>query len=558
MTDNLPSPGSDPARYERPSDAWVCGHACDGKPCRMGPTTGGVCRATADCRPVLDKLPGEEKGSWRCTRAKEHGGPCADGPRPDGSCGCPALVCAPQRTLRNLRGRTTLVVVAVTVACLLIGLGSGWRWRILSPRPVSRPHQGDSFARVAKERLDAPNSCAACHGAAASDIASWAQMALRSHPAPFGKDQFAKVPDGVVPMSAMDQQSCAVCHDQHEFHQPNVVQGHSCSVCHVEHQGLAMVAPEDVQCAHCHDHADVMQQSSAKGRGIGSERFDPPVQAGLIAFRTPRPPGGRTNLIASFGQGHPDFGVRAGGLKDPDTLKFNHALHLSGTVRLGGNPLGCVDCHVPDATGSYMARIRYDQHCAACHDLQFDPVHPELKLPHGEVAAVRAKLRGLPLLYAEIKTKELVAAGSPPRRDEVDAFAQQNVARMRQTFGGGESLEKLVFFTGDPRQAQPGISAERRAHYAGCAYCHEVLPDTASLAKVTRPVIPDRWLLGGRFTHAKHGQMSCDGCHAVHDSRTTSDINLPSQASCAGCHKPGGSARSECTSCHTYHLLRSR
>ncbi len=556
MAAPLPSPEFDRTRYERPNDAWVCGQACDGKPCRAGPTPGGACRAAPECQPILDKGPGEEKGRWRCTRPKEHGGPCPDGPAPDGCCGCPVVRCAPQRSLRNIRGRFTLAVVTLTIAFLLLAIGGSWRWRFITPRSVSQPHQGEAFARLARDRLAAVNDCGACHEAANTGISGWTQTALDANPGMLSAHQFQQVAAGVIPMTTMDSESCAVCHDRHELHQPNVVQAHSCSVCHTEHRGSKMPAPADLQCAQCHADSAVMKASSKRGRDIPSEQFDPPLPAGLVAFHTPRPPGGRTNLFTGFWQGHPDFGVRTPGLKDPDTLRFNHALHLGDTVRLDGKSLTCAACHVPDSTGAYMARIRYNQQCARCHDLQFDPVHPELKLPHGDVAAVRAKLRGLPVLYTELRATELAAAGRPPRRDELDTFAQQNLARMRQTFGSGESLEKLVLFTADPRQRQPGISAERRAHYAGCAYCHEVILDRERLATITHPVIPDRWLLKGRFDHRKHSQQNCESCHAVRASQTSADINLPSQVSCAVCHRPGGGAPAGCSTCHTYHLLR--
>jgi hypothetical protein len=447
------------------------------------------------------------------------------------------------------------LVVALSVSALLLALGSTRRWQLLNPNPISQAHQGSSFAQMAHEKMEAMNECGACHEAANAGLRSWASAALNAHPGPFDREQFRVMAAGVVPMTGMDQQSCSVCHNQHEFHQPNVVEANSCSTCHVEHKGLKMAASSDLNCARCHNDGQVMLASSLKGHGVPTEKFDPPIKPGVRAFHTPRPAGGRTNLIASFWQGHPNFGVLAQGLKDPDTLKFNHALHLGGTVRLNGQPLDCANCHVPDSTGAYMARISYPQNCAPCHDLQFDPKHPELRLPHGEVAAVRAKLRGLPLLYAELKAKQLDAAGQAPVRDQVDAFAQENVARMRQTFGSGESLERLVLFTGDPREKQPGLSSEHRAHFAGCAYCHEVTPDREQLAKVSATLIPDRWLLNGRFDHGRHNLQACVSCHTtVPASHGTGDVNLPTQASCAVCHQPGGSGPSNCSACHTYHL----
>ena len=557
MSDQLPSPEFDRTKYERPEDAWVCGHACEGKPCRLGPSKHGECRVGGECKPQLDKPSGEEKGRWRCTRPAAHGGPCADGPRPDGTCGCPIPPCVPQRSLRRIRQLVSFIVVAVTVALLLLGIAGIWRRQLVNPNTVSSPHQGGAFLGLARVRRVSDNACGACHESPKAGLRSWVHNALNANPGPFSRAQFQLVGTGVVPMTPLDRNSCVACHTQHEFHQPSVVEANSCSACHREHQGLKMPPPDDASCARCHNEPTVMAAASIKGSGIPAEHFDAPVPAGVRAFRTPRPTGGRTNLITAFWENHPNFGVLAQGLKDPDTLRFNHAVHLGDTVRIDGRPLDCARCHVPDATGRYMARLSYAQHCATCHDLQFDPVNPELRVPHGEVATVRAKLRGLPLLYAELKARQLAAAGQPPAREQTESFARENMARMRQTFGSGEQLEKLVLFTGDPRESQPGLSAERRAHYAGCAYCHEVVPSRDQLAEIRPVVIPDRWLLNGRFNHAKHTQQACETCHQVRASHHTFDISLPSQAVCAACHRPEGSAGASCSECHTYHLRAS-
>jgi hypothetical protein len=162
-------------------------------------------------------------------------------------------------------------------------------------------------------------------------------------------------------------------------------------------------------------------------------------------------------------------------------------------------------------------------------------------------------LRGLPLGYAELARQRGLTL-----RDEVDEFARTNLTRMRQTFGSGEALERLVLFTPDPREVHRGILPERRAHYAGCAYCHAVSSSSADGAEIAPVTTPDRWLLAGRFHHAKHAQWNCEQCHSVRNSRLTRDINLPAQAACVECHSPKGGASSGCATCHTYHLKNSR
>jgi hypothetical protein len=154
-----PLPGPDFQNYERPNQKWICGHAAQGSPCRRGPDQRGRCGATAECAPVLEKKAGEEKGRWRCMRP---GGACESGPLPDGSCGRPAVRCAPVPTLWTRRGQLTRAVVALTIALLLILLGGSWRGHFINPGALSIAHSGEKFAR-----LHATNSatCAGCHKA---------------------------------------------------------------------------------------------------------------------------------------------------------------------------------------------------------------------------------------------------------------------------------------------------------------------------------------------------------------------------------------------------------
>ena len=134
----MPSPEFDSTRYERPNKDWICGNACDGCPCRIGPSPSGECRASSECSPVLDVKPSEKKGTWRCTRPKEWGGPCEAGPLPDGSC-CRVLTkCQPRRSLRSRRGLVTRAVVAATAGFLLIGFGGSWREGFINPAPLSK------------------------------------------------------------------------------------------------------------------------------------------------------------------------------------------------------------------------------------------------------------------------------------------------------------------------------------------------------------------------------------------------------------------------------------
>jgi len=47
MSEQLPAPDFDAQNYARPNQKWICGHACEGNPCLVGPDARGRCRATA-------------------------------------------------------------------------------------------------------------------------------------------------------------------------------------------------------------------------------------------------------------------------------------------------------------------------------------------------------------------------------------------------------------------------------------------------------------------------------------------------------------------------------
>ena len=100
MKEQLPSPEFNTGQYVRANQRWVCGRAKDGRACHIGPTASGICRATAECSPLMETKEGEKKGRYRCTRLKEFGGPCESGPLPDGACSQRIPPCQPVRRSR--------------------------------------------------------------------------------------------------------------------------------------------------------------------------------------------------------------------------------------------------------------------------------------------------------------------------------------------------------------------------------------------------------------------------------------------------------------------------
>jgi len=562
MSEHLPAPDFDAQSYERPNQKWICGHAAEGTPCRSGPDNCGRCPTTAECAPVLEKKDGETKGRWRCTRA---GGECENGPQPDGSCSRPISKCSPVPTLRTRRQQLTRTVVAATVALLLIGLGGSWRGHLINPGPLSTPHSSAAFAKLHAGINQVNSTCAACHMAGALGPSGIVSAAWSAAHGPIQILGLATVPTGA--MTAIDA-SCQKCHANHSFHQPNMVRDISCSFCHAEHQGGGPIAATtDAHCTLCHGDATTMAAAAAKGaslppevlRGLAAQVVR---SAGLSRDRTAddlRPTIGFPHIIHRFAEDHPEFRVHSEKWRDPNTLKFNHALHLTGkTIPIppGGQKLDCASCHQPDAAGVYFRPINFASHCQVCHSLQFDPETPGLTLPHGDADFVRAFLRSLPKQYADFAAR----SGRTPAADW-NQFAQEKLQRLQARVASGEDFERRIFFstaTIGPDVQVGTVRGTTPALYPGCAFCHEVKVGSQGKAEITQPTIVERWLAHGEFNHAKHLGVACTQCHSAATSRDTADIILPARNSCVTCHSPRGGVVDSCATCHVYHNKRVR
>jgi hypothetical protein len=525
MSEQLPAPDFDAQKYARPNQNWICGHAGEGNPCHAGPDARGRCRATAECKPVLETKPGETKGRWRCTRP---GGACETGPLPDGSCCRPIAKCSPVATLRLIRGRLTLAVVAASCAALLILLGNPpWRDRFISPGEVSHTHSGAAFAALAATNHLSQNNCGACHVAGNAGPNAMVQAALHTEPGILDFKELALAkPAAATTMDA----SCLKCHAGKNFHQADAP-AISCSFCHTEHHGAMMAATTDVNCDFCHGNAAKM--------------------AVAAKFDAARSQANFTEVVHHFATDHPQFRFITEKWRDPDTLKFNHELHLTSPTipRLpGGKKLDCAFCHQPDAAGDYMKPVNFELHCRVCHSLQFDPQTPQLMLPHGNVEFVRAFLHSLPEQYASLAAKEKVA--------DANGFVENKLAGLRSQFGSGQELERRIFFstaTFGPEAQIGTLNGATRAVFPGCAYCHEVKTSKTGSPDIVKPVMPTRWLTHAKFSHAAHASIACAQCHDAVHSKDTADIILPSKETCEQCHSPRGGVADSCAECHIYH-----
>lgn len=397
------------------------------------------------------------------------------------------------------------------------------------------------------------SDCAACHK---SESISPARFV------PALSERFRK---GAPSFERIDQ-ACQRCHQQHAFHEPNVIDNHSCSACHKEHQGPGrMPTVTSLDCASCHNDRGLMQASATAGKQLPPTQFrlNPKVAnvTGVrpVILQLPRPPEGYTAAFASFRDGHPPFQLHRENIRESDVLRFNHQRHLEGSgippTKLGVK-LDCNYCHKPEPSGRYMQRVSFEASCQECHSLQFDVKNPDFQLPHGDAQLVRTFLRTLPAQYGEFARRKRGLTNE----NRISDFTAQQIRQLLAQFSSAEELERTVFFTKDPYRASQQSDPASRAKYAGCAFCHEVKQAAGvsyPTAEVTAPLIFDRWMPHAHFNHAKHETVSsCRDCHAsAQSSRLTSDVLMPTKESCTSCHSPGGQAMktSECTTCHTYH-----
>ena len=525
-----------PHPYERPNQKWICGRSESGLPCRLGPDQRGQCKTTAECAPVLELKPGQEKGHFRCTRPAEYGGPCPEGPLPSGACSHSLPPCAPIRSWRSRRGLFTWWISGLTIAILLLVLSGRDRFRFINPGPVSTAHsQPRGGSRNITE--DAEN-CGACHNTAAGGgWRSWIEGGAGATPALLS----FRPGDGHSSLVAtpMDR-ACSDCHKSHNFHHASgIAENVSCLSCHTEHQGeLGLHRRSGSECARCHGDREYLLEHA---RSIGRE-----------SSRTNVPRAMLSGFVNAFSTDHPEFDILSSGQKDTNALRFNHQVHLTGAVReADGSQLTCASCHQTDAAGAYHRPLNFAQHCQRCHSLQFDPTNPELHLPHGDVKFVRAFVASLPQQYETFgREHEKIT-----ERRALAEFVQTNMRRLQEAQLSGENLAEKIFFNRDRTTGGPRLStlpAAQSAAFYGCAYCHEVSGTTGS-PNVTPPVVPQRWLARGSFHHLSHQSVACSSCHDVNSSRQTSDILLPGVRSCASCHNPRSAPGESCVLCHDYH-----
>lgn len=351
------------------------------------------------------------------------------------------------------------------------------------------------------------------------------------------------------------EKACLTCHDApahvpERSAVPTPAATPACATCHREHQGrVSLTATADKFCVDCHG---VMYESM------------PPVPFEPTAMRRPPPPPGTpppeaprpaVRLVRDFPGGHPEFFVRRDDYEDRGTIKFNHEVHAKADLRGpgGAETLTCATCHKPEVarvssrqklmTG-LMAPITYEQSCARCHQLYFDE-RIDVPAPHVETRDV--------LVFVEQALREHIAA-NPGDINMPDG----PLRRVPLNF---------------PRPVEPPVRTpaewiQRRLQHARqllfdrtCVECHEStwqghVDGPEYSGPLYGPVrLTRQWMPKAKFDHAPHLMVTCTSCHAAETSRLTSDVLMPTVATCATCHTPeeASAAPATCATCHAYH-----
>lgn len=398
------------------------------------------------------------------------------------------------------RWRTILSIAAPIVGLVWLGgMAAAGSRAPYSSGPVSAAH---AFAET---------KCEVCHVREAAFRAHVGEKAcLTCHDAPPHPPSPSGSAGEVRPASSAGQvpASAAAGHTE----------APACATCHREHQGrVALARTSDDFCLQCHAGS---QRSAAKAAAV-----------------------------SGFPAGHPAFAPAEQGVADPGTIKFNHEVHAKSDLRGPNGPekLECTACHQPEIarvssqrrmTTGLMQPMTYEQQCARCHPLFFDE-RIEAAAPHEEPQVVRA--------FVERALREHITKnpGDISRPDDPARRVPLNFPRPPDPPAR----------TPDEWVTRRAVRAERLLWGKTCAECHQVSGAAAQgqVPSIAPANVRTEWMDKAAFDHGPHLMVRCVSCHAAEKSRNTSDVLMPSVATCATCHAPGKGASADCAECHAYH-----
>jgi predicted CXXCH cytochrome family protein len=372
-------------------------------------------------------------------------------------------------------------------------------------------------------------------------------------------------------------QQCLECHQDTgnhidlQAHPVTDLQQAKCADCHVEHnEPSGAVRDNPLLCTGCHADPAELVPDTALARVTDFAEDHPEFKLTLL---TP------DKMLSAHPEWRPVRSSVTADLQETSNLRFPHDKHLDPAgVKSRSSPdgrehLNCSDCHQLDAGGQYMLPISMEQHCRRCHLLEFDADAPGREVPHGNPELARLTIEeyySRKYLPRFIGQPETAAADNQPITDESESSGRRRSARpggqLRRPGGvDPATIEELQTLKRNDTEA---AIAELFAPDAGrvrttiCRQCHEVEPADAADPLSSWQIIPvkltRRWMPLAEFNHYSHHMTECEQCHKAQDSKTSTDILMPTLQTCRDCH--GGQQQSAkiisvCVMCHNFHHL---
>jgi hypothetical protein len=331
------------SQYERPHCKWVCGRASEGAPCDVGPTRKGRCGIVTSCEPILNE------DRYSCALPPLHGGPCKEGPLPNGQCCQTDTRCQPNRSLITRRRLIAIWASAVTFGFCLWIFGTEKPTEAISPGKLTFQHRSIN------------NGCASCHTAAEGGLSHWIHGAFDSKTAmadsqkclechrELGEDALSAHGLGHTQLAKLS--SKATLGDKR--HQPFSLQ-----VTHLSGLSSITASRKKLACATCHH----------EHRG---EQFD------LKAMSNTHCNNCHQKQFKDFSHGHPEFADFP--YKRRTRIYFDHTRHMKSyfpeaTANASspnhGQKFDCKTCHEPDRKGNRILTRSFEATCKNCHERQ--------------------------------------------------------------------------------------------------------------------------------------------------------------------------------------------
>jgi hypothetical protein len=466
----------------------------------------------------------------------------------------------------RLRGR--LVLLALLIAAIWIAAAPSWepgraprvrffQWgRLASSGPLAKPH------------AIWESTCEACH-------------------IPFTPVNGSRWSPSLWNGQKVSDNQCRTCHAGPEHHAAQRAEDvSSCAACHRDHRGrdASLLLISDSVCTACHanlpghratqfdsnpEHHPAFTAASTPARADAVRiKFSHAVH--LARGLTPTPGGAPFTLAQLHGTQRARYGKTAGGdLKTPVQLECASCHQLDGEEYARGWERPMTSLVPPRTAGDFMLPVTYENHCRACHPLQFDPRIPDGPIRHGLSAReVVDELRRLYTSDVIAREPNLLRRFVPPRPIPGPPEASEVVRAREAVEDKVVGAIKLLFVTNadEAARARDGLPAGRR----GCIECHElksvppalVSSHDAESLEVQPVVVRSLWFESAKFNHSKHRAVECASCHkGAPQSKDQSGSLLPGVAECIDCHahatvrngQARGGVSSACTECHWYH-----